>query len=115
MPENDERPSLLERLERQRLELLRQIELNPLPEIDQMTYGSQAEAASDVFEQERALTFRRHLEAQLRDVDDAIERVRGGNQGLCISCGEPIPAERLAILPEAKLCIGCQRRSERRR
>jgi len=115
MRDSDAQPSLIERLEQQRLELLRQIELNPLPEIDQMTYGSQAEAASDVFEQERALTFRRHLQAQLCEVEDAIQRARSGNQGICMSCGQPIPAERLAILPEAKLCIGCQRRSERRR
>jgi len=105
----------LERLERQRQELLRQIELNVLPEIDQMTYGSQAEAASDVFEQARALALRQHLEAQLREVEDAIQRVHRGRQGICEACGAEIPAERLAVLPEAKLCIHCQRQRERRR
>ncbi len=106
---------LLRRLEQQRQELLRQIELNALPEMDQMTYGSQAEAASDVFEQQRALSLRRHLEGQLREVEDALQRGQRGAQGICESCGEPIPAERLEILPEAKLCIACQRRRERRR
>jgi RNA polymerase-binding transcription factor DksA len=113
MPEPNR--ELLQRLELQRQQLLRQIELNALPEIDQMTYGSQAEAASDVFEQERALSVRKHLESQLRDVDDALRRAQRGAQGICESCGLPIAAERLAILPEAKLCIVCQRQRERRR
>ncbi len=32
--------------------------------------------------------------------------------GICENCGEPIPLERLIILPEAELCIGCQRKEE---
>jgi RNA polymerase-binding transcription factor DksA len=112
----DERPhSYLEHLERQREELLANIEAHPLPEIDQITYGSQAEAATDVFEQQRELSLLRHLEAQLREVEDAIRRARQGTHGLCEACGRPIPPERLEILPEARLCVDCQRKQERRR
>lgn len=31
----------------------------------------------------------------------------------CADCGEPIPAARLAILPRACRCAGCQGRAER--
>jgi DnaK suppressor protein len=115
MDQADAKMELLERLERDRERLTAQIASQELPEIDQMTYGSQAAAASDVFEQQRALTLRRHLERQLREVEDAIRRAQRGMQGICESCGNPIPSERLEILPEAKLCIDCQRRRERTR
>ena len=115
MDQVDARMKLLARLERDREQLISQIASQELPEIDQMTYGSQAAAASDVFEQQRALTLRRHLERQLREVEDAIHRAHQGVQGICESCGNPIPSERLEILPQAKLCIDCQRRRERTR
>jgi RNA polymerase-binding transcription factor DksA len=31
----------------------------------------------------------------------------------CLSCGDPIPKERLAVLPNACLCIDCQEDAER--
>lgn len=31
----------------------------------------------------------------------------------CEECGEPIPLERLLIVPEARLCVSCQRELER--
>jgi RNA polymerase-binding transcription factor DksA len=37
----------------------------------------------------------------------ALERVRAGTYGRCLSCGEPIPYARLAAIPEAQTCIDC--------
>ena len=106
---------LLHRLEQERERLVAEIENQELPAVEQMTYGSQAEAASAVFEQERALTLRRHLERQLRAVEEALVRARGGMYGTCAECGKPIPPERLEIVPETRWCVECQRRRERRR
>ncbi|HDZ24040.1 MAG TPA: TraR/DksA family transcriptional regulator [Desulfobacteraceae bacterium] len=33
--------------------------------------------------------------------------------GVCEECGDPIPPERLLIVPEATLCVGCQRELEK--
>ena len=110
-----ESDALLARLERERDQLVAEIERQTLPVVDQMTYGSQAEAATEVFEQQRALTLRRHLERQLREVEEAITRARQGTHGICENCGEPILPERLEILPETRRCVKCQRQSERRR
>jgi RNA polymerase-binding transcription factor len=107
--------SYVERLEREREELLANIRAHPVPEVEQMTYGSQAEAGSEVFEQQRELSLLQHLQTQLRQVEEAILRVRQGTHGLCEACGQPIPPERLEVLPEAKLCVECQRKRERRR
>jgi RNA polymerase-binding transcription factor DksA len=31
----------------------------------------------------------------------------------CLGCGDPIPEERLAVLPNCCLCVGCQEDAER--
>ena len=76
---------------------------------DAMTYGSQAAAASQVFEQQRDLALRDRNEQQLAAVDSAVERLDDGTYGNCARCGRSIAAERLDALPWAAHCIDCQR------
>ena len=73
----------------------------------QMTYGSQAAAASQVFEQQRDLALRDRATQQLELVDGALARLEAGTFGTCLRCGRPIPAARLEALPWAELCIDC--------
>ncbi len=75
----------------------------------QMTYGSQASAASQVFEQQRDLALRDRALAQLVLVDAALARLDDGTFGTCVRCGKPIPTGRLEALPWAAYCIDCQR------
>ena len=81
----------------------------------QMTYGSQAAAASQVFEQQRDLALRDRATQQLALVDAAIERLDHGTFGVCVKCGEPIAVGRLEALPWASHCIGCQSALDRGR
>ncbi len=80
-----------------------------------MTYGSQAAAASQVFEQQRDLALRDRATVQLELVDAALARVAAGSFGTCGRCGRPIAAGRHEALPWAASCIDCQRLAERRR
>jgi DnaK suppressor protein len=80
-----------------------------------MTYGSQAAAASHVFEQQRDLALRDRANQQLALVDAALGRLDDGSWGVCRSCGKPIAEERLEALPWAALCIDCQRSAGRTR
>lgn len=82
---------------------------------DQMTYGSQAAAASQVFAQQRDLALRDRADQQLALVDAALARLDDGTFGRCIRCGEPIAAGRLEALPWAPRCIDCQRLTDRER
>jgi DnaK suppressor protein len=75
----------------------------------QMTYGSQAAAASQVFAQQRDLALRDRSDQQLVLVDAALARLDAGTFGTCVRCGRPIAAERLEALPWAARCIDCQR------
>lgn len=74
-----------------------------------MTYGSQAAAATQVFEQQRDLALRDRNEQQLAAVDAALARLDAGTFGTCVRCGRPIAPERLEALPWAAHCIDCQR------
>jgi DnaK suppressor protein len=80
-----------------------------------MTYGSQAAAASQVFEQLRDLALGDRSRAALESVDAALARLDAGTYGTCASCGRRIGAERLEALPAAALCIDCQRNAAVRR
>jgi DnaK suppressor protein len=79
-----------------------------------MTYGSQAAAASHVFEQQRDLALQDRGRQHLATVDAALARLDAGTYGQCISCGRPVAPERLEALPSAALCIDCQRSSRGR-
>jgi DnaK suppressor protein len=51
----------------------------------------------------------------LADIDAALDRLARGSYGRCESCRQPIPLERLEILPMAGLCTACQHAKEARR
>ncbi len=53
-----------------------------------------------------------HLDyAQLRMIDEALDRLASGDYGICLACEEEIPDKRLTALPWAKYCISCQERA----
>jgi DnaK suppressor protein len=45
---------------------------------------------------------------QLRLIEEALDRLRSGDYGVCLACEEPIPAKRLHALPWARYCVSCQ-------
>jgi RNA polymerase-binding transcription factor DksA len=81
----------------------------PIEGPGQMTYGSQAAAATHVFEQQRDLALRDSERAQLRQVEEALGRLTAGTYGACRNCGRPIDPERLEALPWVATCIDCAR------
>jgi len=52
---------------------------------------------------------------QLEETEAALARVDDGSYGLCGNCDDPIPRERLDILPAARYCVSCQARRVTRR
>ena len=85
----------------------------PIENPGQMTYGSQAAAASQVFEQQRDLALRERSRAELVQVEAALRAIEDGSYGGCASCGHPIAPERLEAIPWAATCIDCARKSGR--
>jgi RNA polymerase-binding transcription factor DksA len=52
---------------------------------------------------------------QLEETEGALARVDDGSYGLCGNCDEPIPRERLDILPATRYCVSCRFRRVIRR
>jgi len=55
----------------------------------------------------------RHLVERREQLEHALERVAAGTYGVCETCGDAIPAERLAVFPGATSCVACKQLSER--
>ncbi len=53
--------------------------------------------------------------AQLATVKHALAKFEDGSYGLCEDCGNDIGFSRLQARPEARLCIACQTRVEKRK
>ena len=97
------RTALVAERARLRAELAEDIEA-PGP----MTYGSQAAAATHVFEQQRDLALRERAQQHLAQVEAALGRLDAGTWGTCRRCGNAVAEARLEALPWAAYCIGCQ-------
>jgi DnaK suppressor protein len=41
------------------------------------------------------------------EVEHALDRIEAGTYGRCVSCGEPVPFERLEAVPSARFCVSC--------
>jgi RNA polymerase-binding protein DksA len=52
--------------------------------------------------------------AELEAIDRALARIESGDYGTCENCGEPIPLERLRVLPTTTTCVHCSQARERR-
>lgn len=71
--------------------------------------GNLEEAADEVVEYEAKLPIEHNLELRLREINLALEKIKNGNYGICEKCGKEIPMERLAIYPEARICLSCKK------
>ena len=54
----------------------------------------------------------RHIDG-MRDIDAALQRVKNGEYGVCIECGDNVGFSRLQAYPTAKRCIVCQEQREK--
>lgn len=44
---------------------------------------------------------------KLKQVDEALEKIKNGKYGICATCDQPIPEARLDVLPFAEFCVEC--------
>ena len=71
--------------------------------------GDTTQDLQEVRQDESMLLNERHL---LAAVDEAIDRLRDGTYGYCLSCGQPIPEKRLEAIPWAIRDRACQEQCE---
>lgn len=74
-----------------------------------------AERGSDTFVRDLMIRILQDSDAELCDVNLALEKIDGGRYGLCENCSGKISTKRLKALPFARLCIDCKQEEERQR
>ena len=75
----------------------------------------QADAGTDTADRDFALNLIANEQAQIKEIDDALERMRLGTYGTCEITGRPIPPTRLASVPQTRYSIEGQKELERQR
>lgn len=118
--ENDFRSGFMRKLTARRLELeetLNQL-LNSQKEYDSTSTAGDYIDHLDIAQREisssslYSLIERKNRE--LRKIDQLMARLLKDKEfGLCEECGKPIRHERLMIMPDATLCVSCQRELEK--
>ncbi len=76
--------------------------------IDAIEKGDEIDLATGEISRELDAKISMRQHRQLKEIEDALDRIRHGDYGTCEDCGEPIPEQRLKLFPAARLCVRCQ-------
>jgi RNA polymerase-binding transcription factor DksA len=72
-----------------------------------------ADTGTETFNRERDMSILEQIEAELTDVEHALQRLDDGTYGICEACGAEIGDDRLEAMPEARFCVNDQALAER--
>ena len=72
-----------------------------------------AEIASSSSNDELEITVAEEDAKELKQIEDALARIRAGHYGVCEQCGRMIKKARLKAIPFATLCVSCKEEEER--
>lgn len=72
-----------------------------------------ADAGTDNFDREFALSMVTNSQEALYEINDAIKRIENGTFGVCEMCGKPIPRARLDAIPWTRYTVDCQAEVEK--
>ncbi|WP_042159845.1 TraR/DksA C4-type zinc finger protein [Paenibacillus gorillae] len=64
-----------------------------------------ADIGTELFERGKDIALVEQEELHLSRIDAALQAIEDGSYGICRTCGEPIPTERLEALPDSLYCI----------
>jgi DnaK suppressor protein len=110
---DDRRAGELLRAERKRItDELAGLTLEP---IDELSSTDLADDASDLYQEGVDVGRIDELRDQLAALERAEERLRDGSYGLSVESGEPIPDDRLEVVPTAERTATEEERLERER
>ena len=79
---------------------------------DNTPFGDEAEAGEVSKEQEIRFELLERLIEKAAKLEQALHKIPAGIYGTCAVCGDAIHRQRLEALPEADLCLTCQKQRE---
>lgn len=94
-------------------ELLAEINSRMIPRLCELAPSAEDDQAAASHDQFVSLEVQRQCYRTIKGIDAALDRLTTGDYGVCLSCGEPINARRLAAIPWAAHCIRCQESQSR--
>jgi RNA polymerase-binding transcription factor DksA len=103
--------AIWESLQAERERISREL-LSEGPLCERDSTGLLESEASEEYTREIKWRHRGQMEARLRSITEAQDRVIDGLYGRCMQCGTEIGSKRLLADPAVLLCIGCQRSVE---
>lgn len=75
-------------------------------------HGDDMDRAEADYEQEVSFLLKSKTQNEIRHIDEALNRIKKKEYGLCAECGEDIPKKRLQIQPYTIHCVECQEELE---
>jgi len=69
--------------------------------------------AEEQFGHARVAAIKEELNRKSDQIKKALKRVKLGKYGICEDCGKMIDTDRLAIFPEATMCVKCEKKREK--
>lgn len=80
--------------------------------IDAIEKGDEIDLATGEISRELEAKISMRQQRQMKEIQDALERLKQGDYGFCEECGEAIPEARLRLFPAARLCVRCQEEAD---
>lgn len=99
------------RLLRRKADLVKQ---DPFEDVRRVS--DNAAADMDAVEQvghERVEAMKKEVERKLIQIKKALTSIRIGKYGICEKCGRMIDTDRLMVMPEATVCVACEKKKEK--
>jgi len=69
--------------------------------------------AEEQFGHARVTAIKEELNNKSAQIKKALIAIKKGRYGICEDCGKMIDTDRLSIVPEATLCISCEKKREK--
>ncbi len=76
-------------------------------------FSNFAEVGTDNYDREVYLKLAGAEAELVREIDDALDRIKNGTYGVCEGTGKPIPKKRLEVFPWARYTVDYQEQIER--
>jgi len=89
-------------------------ETDPFEDVRRLSDNAAPDAdAAEQVGHERASAMRKQVERKLIQVKKALTRIKIGKYAICEKCGQMVDTDRLMIMPEATVCIKCEKKKAR--
>jgi DnaK suppressor protein len=107
-PKKTKYPDIRRDLERQRANILNEVEEVLTNRPGQEPFPDVSDQASAEVDQNFSMRIREREQKLLKKIDEALDRMKAHTYGICERCQEDIPYKRLKARPVTTLCIECK-------